>query len=262
MLLPFVAQGATITLGPASLSYPDLAAVLTKAGMATEAAPELADRGAFVCLKGRKAEEVRAVLGEALGVAFVAKGAGWRMVADPAAKAREANFLDLYRRQAVEKAKEVVATQDALLAGRDYAAVDRDVRAAAKTFEKLPEPPDAATKARLRRLFALSVALNPSAWTGLGLFRDPAAVAAAIAGPVTRRVPAEAGLPTDGSKTLAVSLAYDPATGTMGTDARGVAADGTTVGLPPYAFEAQIGAVSRLGHGGRGRGAGRGRDPR
>ena len=264
MLLPFVANtsapprrpSANLTLGPVSLSLPELAQALTQAGMATEAVTELADRGAFVCLKDRTPEKVRAVLGEALGVAFEPKGAGWRMVVDPAAKAREAGFLALYRRQAVEKAREYAVVQDALRAGRAYAAVDADVRSAAKGFERLPDPPDAATKARLRRLFSESVLLNPSVWAGVGLFRDPAAVSDAIGGPVTRSAPAGSlGLPAAAlgeapAQRVTLGLAFDPATGTMAGQGWTTTTDGATASLPPYPFEAQIGPYPVSGTGG------------
>ena len=251
MLALFVAP--TLTLGPAALTYPELAQALTNAGMPTEVAPSLADRAAFVRLKGRTPEAARAVLGEALGVAFQPAGAGWRMVADPIMAERDRLFLAQYRRQAVEAARAWVTAQDALLNRRDYAAADRDVQAASKGYAKLDGPPDAATKARLRRLFALSVLLNPSAWAGLPGFRDGAAVAAAISGPQGRTVAVEglrlppAALGEPAPKALDTTLVFDPATGLMACDAR--REDGK--GLPDYPFQASIGPYAVAGTGGR-----------
>ncbi len=254
-------QGGTITLGPASLSFPELAQALTKAGMPTEAAPTLADRGAFVRLKGRSPEAVRSVLGEALGVSFQAQGTGWRMVVDPAAKERERLFLAQYRRQAIEKAREWAKTQDTLVGGRSYAILDRDVQGASKAFEKLVEPPDAATKAGLRRLFALSTLLNPAAWTGVQAFRDAAVVGAAIDGsaatvttPLTQ-VESVLGLPlpafgSSPPKAIQTTLRFSPATGFLASDASGVVDDGPRE-LSPYPFHALVGPYTTSGTGGR-----------
>ena len=238
-----------LTLGPASLTFPELAQALTKAGMPTVAAPDLGDRAAFVRLKGRDPERVRAILAETLGVDFRKQGDGWRMVADPAAVERDRLFLGLYRRQAVEAAAAWAAAEEAMRGGRTYAALDRDVRGASKAFETLPDAaPDAATKAKLRRLFALSVLLNPSAWLGLTAFQDADRVGAALSGPVAWTP--DLGLPASAlggpAPSLRATLAYDPLTGLLQAEVR--RPDGAPI--PDYPFAAKVGPYAVRGTGG------------
>lgn len=97
----FFAFASTLTLGPASMSLPEVATALTNAGMPTEAAGTLRSRAAFVCLKDRSPEETRKLLREALDVAFQPrKGGGWLMIADPEAQERDRRFTNAYMKVA------------------------------------------------------------------------------------------------------------------------------------------------------------------
>ena len=259
-MLLFVA--APISIGPASLTYPELAQALTKAGMPTQAAPTLASRAAFVRLKARTPERTRTLLAQALGVAFRAEANGWRMVPDPNVVERDRAFLALYRRQAVEKAREWATAQDALRAGRDYAKLDADVRFASKAYENAALPPDAVTRAGLRRLFAFSVLMNPAAWIGGQAFRDADAVARSISGPVSTTTPVgrvesvyslpPTSLGVPAPSFLSTTLVYDPVTGVLSDAASAmIGPDGETRDLAPYPFTARIGPYVTHGTGGK-----------
>lgn len=176
LVLPTLA----LTLGPASLSVPELAQALTKAGMPTEYAPVLADRAAYVCLKDRSPESIRKLLGEGLGVVFREEGKGWRIVVDPEVRERERLFLVAYKRQAVEATRTWAAERDRVRAGRSYEALKAWVNGAAAELEKIPKDDDRLSK-EAPPVFDAATLLRPAMWIGVRAARDANLIGVAFA---------------------------------------------------------------------------------
>ena len=216
-----------MTLGPISLSLPELAQALTQAGMPTVASPALRERGAFVFLKDRSPDAVRKLLGEALGVAFRPEAKAWRMVVDPEAKERDRLRLIAYKRQAADAARAWAAEADRVRAGRGYAAVERglDESTAAAAAVKAGDP---RAEALIPPLLAAQRLLSPPTWLGRSAARDSGVLSRAIAGgadwslsadeaersfglPVARLRPEQA----EPTRTFAMSARFDAENGTL-----------------------------------------------
>ncbi len=181
MLAPLAFFQASLTVGPASISLPDLAAALTRAGMPTACSPALRDRGALVSLHGRSPEATRRVLGEALGVAFAPEGGGWRMVVDDAARVRDAKLLREYEGQAVRVAAAWAEAQTKARSGLDYDALVACAESQAS----------GARDKRAAGAVALVRAAQPNMWIAASALRDPEFVRQVIeAGSASRTIPA------------------------------------------------------------------------
>lgn len=89
---------AVVSLGPAPMSFAELARHLSAAGRSVRLGPALEHRAAYVYLKDRSWQQARDLLAESLDVRFEEKGAGagpgivWEMRADPAVEEREGRW--------------------------------------------------------------------------------------------------------------------------------------------------------------------------
>ncbi|RYG49210.1 hypothetical protein EON79_02065 [bacterium] len=180
-----------ITIGPASMSMPELAEVLTKAGMPVEAGVPLRSRGAFVCLKDRSPEEVKKLLAEGLGVVFEPRKDRLMMVPDPVAKERERRMLMAYTRIAGTEIRAWIEAQRKWIGSKSYEALVQSVKIAAEGAEQ-KEP----TLEELRPILETMILLQPERWNIVRRSSLAATLPATVYGPKTEWAPfATTGLP-------------------------------------------------------------------
>jgi hypothetical protein len=117
-----LAANDTAGIGPAVMTYSEIAAALSRHGRRVLLAPSLAHRAAFVSLKPRGWETLRVVLSAGLQVSFKKNDAGiWVMEPDQALQSRDQARLDRY----LSLLKRSVTAQ-ALASATRYKAGDRE----------------------------------------------------------------------------------------------------------------------------------------
>ncbi len=187
MILPPVQ--AALTLGPVSMSLPDLAMALTKAGMPTECAPSLRDRAALVSLHGRSPEMVRRVLAEGLGIEFKKENGRWRMLVDDAAKAQDARLLGLYKAHVAKAAGQWAKGEQEARGGQGYTQLLAQANARALGMKDPAR--ESAVVQQVTPIMALARRAQPNAWAAVAALRDPAFVGQAVEkGAASRTIPA------------------------------------------------------------------------
>ncbi|RYG36517.1 hypothetical protein EON81_09560 [bacterium] len=158
-MISLLALPAAITIGPASLSLPELAAALTKAGIRAEASVPLQSRAAFVCFKNRSPEEVKKVLGEALGLIFEPRKNGLLIVPDPEAKERDRRMLVAYTKLAGKEIRTWMGERQKRLGSGSYETLVQSTKAAAEEVQGKDIPVE-----ELRSMVDRMILLQPEQW--------------------------------------------------------------------------------------------------
>jgi hypothetical protein len=162
-----------LTIGPATLTYPEIARQLCAPGRTVVCSRALHELGAFVCLKDRTWESATAILGEALSVRFRQQKSRspaetvWRMEPDPAVQACESKWRESFAAALSAVMREPSGPQ-AQAVQRPFAVVVEEYSSKSRQLKKLheddPDEERPETQQIAEDVHSLGQITGPSGW--------------------------------------------------------------------------------------------------